>query len=100
MDIRRATTTRGGDQIIVVDSGCDQCVAPTSCCRVLKYHGTMYSVRGAFDGDSRALVMRIVDVVTWVQFDDDKVMMRVNQCLLDTDEESNAPSATRSRGGS
>lgn len=88
MDIRRATTTRGSDKIIVVDSGCDQCVAPTSCCRVLKYHNTMYSVRGAFDSDSKARIMRIVDVATWVQFDDEKVMMRVNQCLLDTDEES------------
>ena len=73
---------------MVVDSGCDQCVVPTSCCMVVKCHKTMFSVRGAFDGDSKAHIMQLVDVVTWVQFENKRIMIKVNQCLLDTDGES------------
>ena len=61
-------------------------MAPISCCAVVKYHKTMFNVRGAFDGESDSHVMQLVDVVTMVQFESEQKMVQVNQCLLDTDK--------------
>ena len=69
IEVRRASTKGIHGTIIVVDSGCNQCVTPTSCCAVLHYYGTMFNFRGEFDDKLGAHVMQIVDIVMIVKFE-------------------------------
>ena len=84
LDVRRTSANGISRTIIVIDSRCNQSVSHISSCKVLHYYCMMFEVTAAFDSKSGSHLMQLMDVVLIVKIGNTWTMMRLYECLLDT----------------
>ena len=91
MKCRRVT--RSGDLVIttdecclLIDNGCDQSIVNSNSFKIGMHTGIHYSVEGAIECMAASNLELVNDAVTCIVMDNaPNILVKVNQCLLDTD---------------
>ena len=71
--------------ILIIDNGCDQTIINKSCFKIDTHTGIFYNVGGALGSMSCSNLELVNSAYTLVQLPSCKVIVRINQALLDCD---------------
>ena len=86
MEHRDNLTITSGDNVLVIDNGCDQSTINIKSCLIGTFDGIHFSVNGLLNKIGSTTLERVSDAYTLVSLDNNKkVVFKINQCVFDRD---------------
>ena len=74
------------ENLLLIDNGCDQSIISLNCFNIGTYTGEFFTIQGAITSMTSSKLELVNDAVTCVVVDNGpNILIRLNQCLLDTD---------------